>query len=160
MAVDIYLKVGPIKGESQDTKHKEWIDVLSYSWGATQTGTGHLGGGIGAGKVNVNDLSITHYVDAASPELFLACAKGTHFDQATLKVRKAGDKPLDYIIFTMAEVFVTGVQTSGSGSDERVMENVSLNFTKIKFDYIVQDQKGGAGANIKVGWDMAKNDKW
>jgi type VI secretion system secreted protein Hcp len=160
MAVDMFAKIGPIKGESQDGKHKDWIDVLAWSWGASQTGTGHLGGGAGAGKVNVSDLSITKYTDASSTDLWLACCKGTHYDEAQLKVRKAGDKPLDYLVIKMGDVMITGVQTGGSGSDERTTENVSLNFTKVKIDYQSQDQKGGAAGQYKMGWNVAKNEPW
>jgi type VI secretion system secreted protein Hcp len=160
MAVDMFIKIGSLKGEAQDSKHKDSIDVLSWSWGASQTGTGHLGGGGGAGKVSVNDLSFTHFMDAASADLWQACCKGTHYDQAKLTVRKAGDKPLEYLIVTMADVIVTSVQTGGSQGDERTTENVSLNFAKVKIDYAAQDAKGGSAGQFKMGWDIAKNDKW
>ena len=88
MAVDMFLKMGTIKGESKDSVHKEEIDVLAWSWGASQSGTTHQGPGGGAGKVNVQDLSFTHYVDKASHLLLGACAKGTHFDEALLTVRE------------------------------------------------------------------------
>jgi type VI secretion system secreted protein Hcp len=160
MAVDMFIKIGDIKGESQDGKHKDEIDVLSWSWGTVQSGTGHMGGGAGSGKVNVQDLSITKFTDTATPELWLACCNGKHYGEAKLTLRKAGEKPLEYLVVTMADVIITSVQTGASHSDDRTTESVTLNFAKVKVDYAAQDAKGGAGAQVKVGWDIAKNDKW
>src|SRR5215204_6521956 len=101
MAVDMFLKLDPIKGESQDDKHKDEIDVLSWSWGMHQTGTTHQGTGGGAGKVSVQDLTFTHYVDKASADLIKACTKGDHIAKGTLVVRKAGGEALEYIKIEM-----------------------------------------------------------
>ena len=79
MAVDIFIKIGDLKGESVDTKHKGEIDVLAWSWGMTQSGTTHTGSGGGAGKVNVQDLSFTKYVDKSTPNLMQYCCNGKHF---------------------------------------------------------------------------------
>src|SRR5712692_11221584 len=98
MAVDMFIKIGDIKGESVDHAHKEEIDVLSWSWGLSQQGTMHQGGGGGAGKVNVQDLSFTKFVDKASPNLYKFCCSGKHYPEATLTMRKAGDKPLEYLV--------------------------------------------------------------
>jgi len=95
MAVDMFIKIGDIKGEAKDAKHKAEIDVLAYSWGMSNSGTTHMGGGGGSGKVSVQDLSFTKYVDAASSALMGHCASGKHIPEATLVVRKAGgDKAL------------------------------------------------------------------
>src|SRR4026207_2227247 len=107
MAVDMFMKIDGIKGESGDDKHKDEIDVLSWSWGMSNSGSAHVGGGAGAGKVNVQDLSFTKYVDSSSPKLLLACCKGTHYTEANLIVRKAGDNPVEYIKIKMEEVMVT-----------------------------------------------------
>ena len=133
MAVDMFLKITgkDIKGESRDAKHKETIDVLAWSWGMSNSGTAHMGGGAGAGKVNVQDLSLTKYVDKASPPLALACCNGEHFKEALLTVRKAGKTPVEYIKITMKEVMVTGVSTGGSGGEDRLTENVTLNFAEV-----------------------------
>ena len=120
MAVDMFIKIDGIKGESADDKHKEEIDVLSWSWGMNQSGSAHMGGGAGAGKVNVHDLSFTKYVDKGSNLLLSGCFKGTHYKEALLTVRKAGDKPLEYIKVTMEEVMVTSVSTGGSGGEDDV----------------------------------------
>lgn len=110
MAVDIFLKIEepPIKGEARDDKHKEEIDVLAWSWGLSNSGSAHVGGGAGAGKVNVQDLSITKYIDSGSPELALSTASGRHHKKATLTVRKAGgDNPVEYLKIHMTEVLIT-----------------------------------------------------
>src|SRR5262245_14398110 len=115
MAMDMFLKVtGPdVKGESLDHKHVKEIDILAWSWGMSNSGTAHMGGGAGAGKVNVQDVSVTKYVDAASNALMLACCNGQHYKQVLLTVRKAGKTPLEYIKITMEECIVTAVSTGG-----------------------------------------------
>lgn len=160
MAVDMFLKMPPIKGESRDSKHKEEIDVLAWSWGASNSGTAHMGGGAGSGKVNVQDLSVTKYVDGGSTDLMLACCDGTHFDEALLTVRKAGKDPVEYIKITMNEVLITSISTGGSGGEDRLTENVSLNFAKVKVEYTGQDEKGAAGKTTTMGWNIAENVKF
>jgi type VI secretion system secreted protein Hcp len=159
MAVDMFLKMDPIKGEARDKAHKEAMDVLAWSWGMSQSGTTHMGGGGGAGKVSVQDLSITKYIDKASCELMQACCQGTHFDKATLIVRKAGDQPLEYVTINMEEVMVTAVSTGGSGGEDRLTENVTLNFAKVMVEYKEQ-QKDGSGKPVgKMNWNIAENTK-
>src|SRR6478609_3599224 len=113
MAVDMFIKIGDVKGESKDKTHKEEIDVLAWSWGMSNSGTAHAGGGAGAGKVNVQDLSFTKWVDLASTPLMLAVANGKHVSKATLVVRKAGENPLEYITIVMTECLVTSISTGG-----------------------------------------------
>lgn len=161
MAVDMFLKLEGkgLEGESRDKAHGGEIDVLAWSWGASNSGTAHVGGGSGAGKVNVQDLSLTKYIDKSSPELMLNCCNGKHIPKATLTVRKAGEKPLEYLIITMEEVMITSVSTGGSGGEDRLTENVTLNFAKVKVNYTEQTPTGGAGAKPQMGWDIAANVK-
>jgi type VI secretion system secreted protein Hcp len=159
MAVDMFLKVGDIKGESLDKTHKESIDVLAWSWGMSQSGTTHMGGGGGAGKVNVQDVSVTKYVDKSSHLLIAACSTGKHYPEAKLTVRKAGDKPLEYIKITMTEVMVTAVSTGGSGGEDRLTENVTLNFAKYKFEYTPQKADGSGDAVVTFAFDISANTK-
>ncbi len=160
MAVDMFIKIEPgISGESQDKTHKGEIDVLAWSWGMANSGSAHVGGGAGAGKVNVQDLSFTKYVDKSSPDLMLACCNGKHFDKATLVVRKAGEQPLEYIKIEMDEILISSVSTGGSGGEDRLTENVTLNFAKVKVNYEEQTPKGTGGAKPKMGWDIAANAK-
>jgi type VI secretion system secreted protein Hcp len=160
MAVDMFLKIEPtLNGESQDKTHKGEIDVLAWSWGMSNSGNAHVGGGAGAGKVNVQDLSFTKWVDKSSTDLMLACCNGKHYDKATLVVRKAGEQPLEYIKIEMTEVFVTAVTTGGSGGEDKLTETVTLNFAKVKVAYEEQTPKGTGGAKPKMGWDIAANVK-
>jgi type VI secretion system secreted protein Hcp len=159
MAVDIFLKIPGVDGESKDDKHKKEIDILAWSWGLSNSGSAHVGGGAGAGKVNVQDVSFTKWVDASTPKLVLACCNGSHYDEATLVVRKAGGSPVEYIKLKLQEVLITSVSTGGSGGEDRLTENITLNFAKFNLDYTPQDDKGAAGTAIPAGWDVAANKK-
>ena len=159
MAVDMFIKIGDIKGEARDKTNKEWIDVLAWSWGMSNSGSAHMGGGAGAGKVNVQDLSFTKYIDASSATLQLACCNGKHYDKANIIVRKAGESPLDYLKIELTEVMVTSVSTGGSGGEDRLTENVTLNFAKVKLEYFVQDEKGGGKAAGQYTYNIAENTK-
>lgn len=158
MAVDMFLDItGEITGEAQDDKHKEEIDVLAWSWGLSNSGSWHEGGGGGSGKCMVQDMSITKWVDNASAQLGLYCANGDHFLKAKLTVRKAGKKPLEYIIIEMDKVLITSISVGGSGGEDKLTENVSLNFRKVHFTYVPQKTDGTAGAKQEWTWDMAEN---
>ena len=157
MAVDMFIKIGKIKGEAQDASHKGEIDVLAWSWGMSQSGTTHMGSGGGSGKVNIQDLSFTKYVDASTTALMVACMKGSHIDDAHLVVRKAGDSPLEYIKSAMKEVLVSSISTGGSGGEDRLTENITLNFREFKYEYTTQAEKGGKGETSTAAWDIAAN---
>jgi type VI secretion system secreted protein Hcp len=159
MAVDMFLKLDDVKGESVDSKHKNETDVLAWSWGMSQSGTTHVGSGGGAGKVSVNDLSITKYVDKGSPVLMISCCNGKPFKQGVLTVRKAGETALEYLKITMKEVLVTSVSTGGSGGEDRLTENVSLNFAEFKVEYTPQKADGSGEAAIEGAWNIAANIK-
>jgi type VI secretion system secreted protein Hcp len=159
MAVDMFIKINGVDGEAKDAKHKKEIDVLAWSWGMSNSGSAHVGGGAGAGKVNVQDLSFTKWVDSASPKLLLSCCNGKHHPEATLTVRKAGEHPVEYIKIKLTDFIITSVSTGGSGGEDRLTENVTLNFAKVHFDYIPQDDKGAAGTAIPMSWDIAANVK-
>jgi type VI secretion system secreted protein Hcp len=159
MAVDMFMKLGDIKGESQDKAHKEEIEVLAWSWGLSQSGTMHMGTGGGAGKVSVQDLSFTKYTDKASPPIMAACTKGSHITTALLTVRKAGgDTPLEYYKITLEGVLVSSYSTGGSGGEERFTENVTLNFEKFHVEYQPQNAKGAKeGGVVEVKWNIPGN---
>jgi type VI secretion system secreted protein Hcp len=161
MAVDMFIKIGKIDGESQDKVYgpKKFIDVLAWSWGLSNSGSAHLGAGAGSGKVNVQDLSFTKYVDSSTPALLMAGCNGEHFDEANLIVRKAGTKPVEYIKIKLSEVLVTSVSTGGSGGEDRLTENVTLNFAVVHLDYTPQKTDGSAGTAIPFEWDIALNAK-
>jgi type VI secretion system secreted protein Hcp len=158
MAVDMFIKIGDIKGESGDSKHKEEIDVLAWSWGMSNSGTTHAGGGGGSGKVNVQDISFTKYIDASSNALLKACCTGKHYPDATLVVRKAGGEAIEYVVIKLEEVLVTSVTTGGSGGEDRLTENVTLNFAKFMYKYQPQDTKGAKlGGTKDFGYDIKAN---
>ena len=160
MALDMYINMGDkIKGESRDKVQgpKGDIDVLAWSWGMSQSGSTHSGGGGGAGKANFQDLSFTKYMDSSSNALMGALAKGTHIATCTLMVRKAGEGQNKYIFITMNEVIVTSLSTGGSGGEDRLTENVTLNFAKVTFAYTPQDSKGTVAGDKTFAWDIAEN---
>jgi type VI secretion system secreted protein Hcp len=160
MAVDMFMKFDSssnITGEAQDKTHKGETDVLAWSFGMSNSGTTHMGQGGGSGKVNVQDLSFTKWVDSGSPALMLACCNGQHIPSALLTVRKAGKTPLEYIKITLTEVMVVGVSTGGSGGEDRLTENVTLNFSKVQLDYTPQKSDGTADTVKSITWDIAAN---
>jgi len=157
MAIDMFIKIGDAGGESADSKHSGEIDVLSWSWGMTQSGTGHVGGGSGSGKVSVQNLTFTKYIDKSSPKLMLSCCNGKHYPEALLTVRKAGEKPVEYVKIKMTEVIISSVSTGGSGSEDRLTENVTLNFVTVAVDYTPQKKDGSPDSPVTMKWDIAKN---
>jgi type VI secretion system secreted protein Hcp len=160
MALDMFINMGAnIKGESRDKAQGKAgdIDVLAWSWGMSQSGSTHMGGGGGAGKANFQDLSFTKYIDSASNALMTALAKGSHIDEVKLMVRKAGEGQQKYILITMKEVIVTHLSTGGSGGEDRLTENVTLNFAEVQFDYTPQDSKGTVAGDKTFSWNIAEN---
>lgn len=160
MAVDMFINLGAkIKGESQDKVQgpRGDIDVLAWSWGMSQSGTTHLGGGGGSGKASFQDISITKYVDASSQAIMNHLAKGSHIDKCVLLVRKAGEGQQKYIEITMEEVIVTSLSTGGSGGQDLLTENISLNFAKVAFSYFKQDAKGVVTSAGDFKFDISKN---
>ncbi len=159
MAVDMFLKIDGVTGESKDDAHADEIDVLAWSWGMNNTGTAHLGGGAGAGKVNVQDLNFTKYVDKSSTDLMLFCCNGKHIPECLLTVRKAGEDPLEYLTVKMTDCLVTSVQSGATTGQERLTENITLNFAKVEVAYTPQKADGSGDAPTQMGWDVARHAK-
>ena len=155
MASDIFAKIGDIKGESLDDKHKGEIEVLSWSWGVSNAGSMAHGGGGGEGKASFSDLSFMHRIDKASPVLMKACATGVHIKEATITHRKAGKGQQEFLIFKMNDVMVTSVQDSDGGDD--LMESVSIAFAKIDLEYKPQKRDGSLDAGIHFKYDIKGN---
>jgi type VI secretion system secreted protein Hcp len=151
VASDIFAKIGDIKGESLDDKHKDEIEVLSWSWGLTHAGSASGGGG-GEGKASFHDLSFTHKIDKASPVLMKACATGVHLKEATITHRKAGKGQHDFLVFKMNDLIVTGVTTGDE--NEGSVETVSLAFAKIDLEYRPQKRDGSLDAGIHFKYDI------
>jgi type VI secretion system secreted protein Hcp len=159
-AVDYFLEIEGIKGESADHKHKDTIDISSFSWGATNSGSHSAGGGGGTGKATFQDLHFTTSVSAASPKLMLACATGEHIKKAVLHVRKAGGEQQNYYTVTMSDLLVSSYQSGGhSSGDPKPTDQFSLNFAKIEFEYKPQKPDGSLGSAVKTGYDVKANKK-
>jgi type VI secretion system secreted protein Hcp len=157
MASDIFAKIGDIKGESPDDKHKGEIEVLSWSWGVTQSGTMAHGGGGGEGKANFNDFNFTHHIDKASPVLMKACATGEHIKEATITVRKAGKGQQEFLIIKMNDIIITGVAPSGAGDGAATAEHVALQFAKVDLEYKPQKADGSLDAGVHFKYDIKGN---
>ncbi len=157
MALDMFLKITDIPGESRDEKHKGEIDIYSFSWALGQTASAG-GGGAGAGKPDFHDFSFAVPISKASPKLFLACASGQHLAEATLTVRRAGSTPVEFLTYKLTDCVVTTYQEAGSGGEDIPNDAFTLNFSKIEVSYKEQDLKGGVGAETKAGWDLKKNE--
>jgi type VI secretion system secreted protein Hcp len=164
---DIFLSItGPdIKGESVDSKHKDMIEVLSFSWGESNLGTAGMGAGGGSGKVSKQDLTITKFVDKASNNLMYGCASGTHYTKATLWVRKAGGDPLDYLQIDLGPgdagaVFISSYNVGGAGGDGIIpTETVSINFSTLMMTYNQQAKTGGGAGPAPLGYDFGASKK-
>ena len=153
MASDIFAKLGDIKGESLDDKHKDEIEVLSYSWGVTNAGSMAHGTGGGEGKATFHDLSFIHRYDKSSPVLMQYCATGVHLKEATITNRKAGKGQQEYLVIKMNDVIVTGVTHGNSGSDGAT-ENVSVAFAKVAVEYKPQKPDGSLDAGVHFKYDL------
>lgn len=160
MAGDMFLMLDGIKGESADDKHKGEIDIESFSWGLSQTGSGSRGSGSGTGKVDIADITIQKLVDKSSPTLMLACANGKHIAKGKLTLRKAGENPLEYLTVDLESILVSSYQVGGSNGGGIPTESISLNFVKVKTEYWTQSDKGAKGENANFSWDVAKNVKF
>jgi type VI secretion system secreted protein Hcp len=159
MAVDMFQKLDGIKGESHDSKHPGEIDIHSVTWGAQQIGSHGTGGGGGSGKVHIQDIHITKHVDRASADLFYNCCSGKHIPNGYITLRKAGDKPLEYLKIKLTDVLVSAVNYAGSGHDDKAMETLALNFAKFEQEYFEQKKDGTGETAGRVGWDVKKNEK-
>jgi type VI secretion system secreted protein Hcp len=155
MASDMFLKIDGIDGESTDEEHQGEIEILSWSWGASNPTAVGSGGGAGTGKVSFQDFHFTHAVDAASPQLMMRCASGQHIAKATLTVRKAGaeGKTRDYLVFTLTDCVVSSIDES-EGSGDLAQEDLALRYRRIEMAY-----QTAAGATMKGSWDLATGKK-
>lgn len=158
MAVDYFLKIDGIDGESTDSKHKGEIELASFSWGVSQSGQPGRGGGRGAGKAQFQDFHFVAKTTKASPKLFLACASGQHVKSALLTCRRAGRDRLEFIKYKLSEVLVSSF-VSGGSTPEEPLDQVSLNFAKIEIEFVPQSKTGKAEGAVKAAWDLKANKK-
>lgn len=166
MAMDMFIKIPDTDGESKDKDAATLgsIDVLAWSWGMSQSGSFMNGSGGGAGKANVQDFSFTKWIDKSTPKLMLSCLTGKHFTGDTvLSVRKAGQSATGasagyvYLKITLTKSLISSVSTGGSGGEDRLTENLSINFAKVKVEYFKQADDGSVAADGDFTFDVEAN---
>jgi type VI secretion system secreted protein Hcp len=160
MAIDSFLLLDTVDGESVDHAHAGEIDILSWSFGANNTSTSAKSTGSGGGGVSVHDLTVTKRVDKASPVLFENCCTGAMVAKGKITVRKAGGEALEYLIVNMESVFITGYQVSGTDGQDQLTEQVTLTYKSVGITYAPQLDDGSGGPGSGKGWSLAKNTIW
>jgi type VI secretion system secreted protein Hcp len=160
MAVEYFLKIDGIAGESVDAKHKNEIEVQSFSWGEQSTITAGQGGGGGAGKIVPGEFHYASQTTKASPVLMLACATGEHIKKATLVARRPGKTQFEFLTMTFSEVRVSSYDIGSTPTNEvGPTDQVSLNFATLRMAYKVQKADGSAGQSIVSAFDFKANKK-
>ena len=153
-AVDYFLKIDGIPGEATDSKHKNEIELISWTWGETNAGSFGGGSGGGAGKVIWQDFSFTMRINKASPKLFLACATGQHIKSALLTCRRAGKEQQEYLKITFSNMLVSSFQTGGSSGDVIPVDQISFNCAKLEHSYSPQKSDGTLDSPIVHNYDI------
>jgi type VI secretion system secreted protein Hcp len=152
MSSDFHIKFDGVEGEATHQDHKGEIEILSWTWGLSNSAMS-AGGGSGKGKANAQEMTISYIYNKASPVLAKKCAQGVHFKEVVLTSRKSGEGQKDFLKVTLKEVFITSVQHSaGSGGD--IMESAQLSFGDVEYVYKPQDEKGGTKGDVKFGWNV------
>jgi type VI secretion system secreted protein Hcp len=159
VATDFFLKIDGIPGESQDTKHKDEIDIEAFYWGVTNQGSHSGGGGGGAGKAELQDFQFSTRLNKASPMLFLSCATGKHLKSAVLTARKAGKDLQEFLVVKFSDLLISSYQISGTEASAPPMDQVSFNFGRVDIEYRLQKPDGSPGGVVKAGWDVKQSKK-
>ncbi|MEQ3695880.1 MAG: type VI secretion system tube protein Hcp [Pseudomonadales bacterium] len=141
-AVDMFIKIGDVEGESQHADHRGAIDVLAWSWGVSSEGQRNNRGG-----ACVDGLSLTKWIDKASGELMMSVVANQSFPEATLTITRQGERPIDYLTITLRNVSVSSVSTGGSSGQDRLTESVTLNFEVAEWVYTEQRPDGRPGSS-------------
>jgi type VI secretion system secreted protein Hcp len=159
VALNIFLKLAGIKGESTDVQHREEIEVASFSWGLSRQRATSTGGGAGASKADFQDLHVVTNVSQASPQLVLASAAGRHIETAILTCRKvSGGTQQDFLKYNLSDVLVASYHTNGQAEDGVPVDEVSFTYAQIKVEYRPQRADGSLGAPITAGWNVKTNE--
>jgi type VI secretion system secreted protein Hcp len=158
-AVDYFLKLDGIPGESTDSKHKNEINLETWSWGQMNDGThGSSGTGGGAGKVTMHDFNFSMKINKSSPKLFLACATGQHIKEGLLTCRRAGKEQQEYLKIKFTDILISNFQTGGGGGEHVVpTDQISLNFGKIEIHYAPQKSDGGLDSPVVHHYSLKEN---
>ncbi|WP_368656755.1 Hcp family type VI secretion system effector [Pantoea agglomerans] len=157
MSTDLFLKIDGITGESQDSNHKGWINIDSFTWGATQPGNMSVGGGGGAGKVQFRDLTVQTQIDKATPAIMRYVSNGKHIGKIELSVCKAGGSQIEYCRITLEDVLITNVTFHGTTNRDLIGLSYQFQASKVKTQYWEQSSTGGKGAEIQSGWNIKNN---
>ena len=160
MSGDMFLKLGDIKGESKVDGHLGEIELMSWSWGATQSGSTRGISGLTAGKVNVQDLTFTKLLDTATPNHVGAVCSGQSYPTATLICEKSsgtGKKPVQYLKIDLKDVLVSSYAVGGSGGSDTHTETITLNFGSVQTSYTPMKADGTPDATVTSGWDIVGN---
>jgi type VI secretion system secreted protein Hcp len=161
VAVDIFLKLDGIDGESTKSKAEGWIEIQSFSWGVSNQSSVASGTGHGTGKADVSSITFQKIVDKASPKLMLNCCQGTHVAKGTMQVREStgGNTTETYLQYDLEVVYVDSVSWGGAAGGGKPSESLSLSFQKVTMSYWPQDATGKLGSKIPAGWDVSANKK-
>jgi type VI secretion system secreted protein Hcp len=161
MAFDGFIKIDGIPGESTDDKHKDWIEILSFSHKHSQPGsaTDSSAGGGTTERADFDDLVVVKHIDKASAKIAEFCASGKHIANVVIELCRAGGDKLRYMEIKMEQVVISGYQSGGQSKEDLLpVENVSFNFGKIKWTYTQQKRPDGSGGgNVTGGWDLTAN---
>ena len=160
MAIDVYLQIDGIKGESQDSAHQGWIEITSAQWGVMQpkSATASTGGGHTAERCEHRTLALSKLADLSSPLLMQTCSMGKTIPKAKLEFMRAdGDgHRVRYYEVELENVMIANVeQMIHDGSI--LHDEFGLRFSKVKWKYTQQKVSGGASGNTSGGWDLACN---
>jgi len=157
MASDMFLKLGNgIKGETKDSKHKDELDIMSFSWGVSNP-TSNYGGGLSAGKANFGDFSFTFRMCNASPKLAVSCAIGEHIKDAILTCRKSGKTPQEYLVFKFYDLLVSSYQTGYSAGQDEAYDSCSMSYSKLEWTYKAQKADGSLEAGLDFKYDLKQS---
>jgi type VI secretion system secreted protein Hcp len=156
MAVDMFLKLAGIAGESQDAQHKGEIDILGWSWGIAEA-QGAAGSGVAAAKPNFHQVSVQKLLDLSSAPLLAAVAKGSRIATGTLTIVRTGAAPETFLVLNMKDIAIASVNMAESQTQNRPTETIALTFGQIDFEYTEFLANGAKGTTNSFKWDIATN---
>jgi type VI secretion system secreted protein Hcp len=161
MAIEIFMKLDGIEGESQKKGAEDWIEIFSFSNGASNPSSVAFGTGSGAGKVDLSSLSLQKQLDKSSPKLFLNCCNGTHIANGQMVVRESSgsDTTQTYFQYDMTEVFIDSISWGGAANGGKPSESLSVSCKSLQVTYTPQSTDGSLGSKIVTGWNVTTNSK-